>query len=44
MNLEDYDDDADDFLGAVEGRRRHQNRPKRRPTTQTVLIQEDEEQ
>lgn len=38
----DHDDEADDFLSAVEGR--HRNRGKRRPTTQTVILQEDDEE
>lgn len=40
----DHDDEADDFLSAVEGRHRHRNRGKRRPTTQTVILQEDDEE
>lgn len=39
----DHHDDADDSLGAVEGRRRHCNRGKR-TTTQTIQLQEDDQE
>ncbi|WP_453985152.1 hypothetical protein [Brevibacterium casei] len=43
MTMFDFDDEPDDF-SIAEGRRRHRNRPKRRPTTQTIQLQEDDEE